>query len=306
VGARSFVVTKTDINQQLIWGKTYPADDLRRLMPAMVRTAAVCKPCPIPDGETVMAGENLIIRPIGPGVAFVQLDDLNAPQLDRIGPAAFIIHATSPGNHQAWIAVSGVPEGKEAFQEFMRRVRKAVGGNDKSASHATRVAGTQNFKPKYAPAFPTVSIVETHSGRVMTPEQLEALGLLAPPEPVKPLPLKFASQAKNKSGKERHWPSYEMSLAGAPRGSRRPRPQPGGLLVVLPRPPARMERRGDGGEAPGGKRESPRAGEATRSWLCPRDGNERRRMAGAQPAAEPGLMPDPCGGTDIAMCLEYG
>jgi hypothetical protein len=37
VGARSFVVTKTDINQKLIWGKTYKADDLRRLLPAMVR-----------------------------------------------------------------------------------------------------------------------------------------------------------------------------------------------------------------------------------------------------------------------------
>jgi hypothetical protein len=69
VGARSFVVTKTDINQQLIWGKTYQADDLRRLMPAMVRTAAIRKPCQIPDSETINAGENLIIRPTGPGVA---------------------------------------------------------------------------------------------------------------------------------------------------------------------------------------------------------------------------------------------
>jgi hypothetical protein len=36
----------------------------------------------------------------------------------------------------------------------MRRVCKPVGGNDKSASHATRVAGTENFKTKYIPAFP--------------------------------------------------------------------------------------------------------------------------------------------------------
>jgi len=40
---------------------------------------------------------------------------------------------------------------KEAFKEFVRRVRKAVGGNDNSASHATRVAGTKNFKLEYAP-----------------------------------------------------------------------------------------------------------------------------------------------------------
>lgn len=218
VGATSFVVTKTDINQQLLWGKTYQTGDLQRLMPAMVRTAAIRKPIQTPEGETIMAGENLIIRPKGPGVAFVQLDDLNSEQLDRVRPAAFIIHATSPGNHQAWIAVSGVPEGKEHFKEFMRRVRKAVGGNDKSASHATRVAGTENFKTKYAPEFPTVTIVETHPGRVMMPEQLEGLGLLAPPEPVTAPPLKFTRQERNRSGKERQWPSYEMSLAGAPQG----------------------------------------------------------------------------------------
>jgi hypothetical protein len=218
VGARSFVVTKTDVNQQLLWGKTYQTGDLQRLMPAMVRTAAIRKPCRTPEGETVMAGENLIIRPTGPGVAFVQIDDLNSEQLDHVRPAAFIIHATSPGNHQAWIAVSGVPEGKEAFKEFTRSVRKAVGGNDKSASHATRVAGTENFKAKYAPEFPKVTIVETHPGRVMTPEQLEAFGLLAPPETVIASPLKFTRQERNRSGKERQWPSYEKSLAGAPQG----------------------------------------------------------------------------------------
>ena len=40
----------------------------------------------------------------------------------------------------AWIAVSGAPAGKEEFKEFTRRVRRAVGANDKSASHATRLA----------------------------------------------------------------------------------------------------------------------------------------------------------------------
>jgi len=221
-GAQSFVVTKTELewpgHKQVKWGKEYQADDLRRLMPAMVRTAAIRKSYQLPDGERMMAGENLIIRLMGQGVAFVQLDDLNAEQLDRVRPAVFIIHATSPGNYQAWIAVSGVSEGKEQFKEFTRRVRKAVGGNDKSASHATRIAGTENFKLKYAPAFPTVNIVETHPGRVMTPDQIEALGLLAPPGPVKETPLKFTRRAANRSGKDREWPSYEKALAGAPQG----------------------------------------------------------------------------------------
>jgi hypothetical protein len=130
----------------------------------------------------------------------------------------FIIHATSPGNYQAWIAVSSVAEGKEQFKEFTRRVRKAVGGNDKSASHATRVAGTENFKLKYAPAFPTVNILETHPGRILTPEQLESMGLLARPEPVQATALKFTRRGENSSGKDRQWPSYERALAGAPQG----------------------------------------------------------------------------------------
>src|ERR1039457_6255196 len=101
-----------------------------------------------------MAGENLIIRPSGKGVAFLQLDDLGTEQLERVRPAAFIIHATSPGSYQAWMAVSGLPEGKEAFKQFMRRVRGAVGGNDKSASHATRVDGKDNHQEKHSSPSP--------------------------------------------------------------------------------------------------------------------------------------------------------
>jgi hypothetical protein len=225
-GAQSFVVTKTELewpdHKQVKWGKTYSVEDLRQKLPAMVRTAGVRQRMTVPEEGTVMAGENLIIRPIGKNTAFVQLDDLSAEQLDRVRPAVFIIHATSPGNYQAWIAVSGVPEGKEQFKEFTRRVRKAVGGNDKSASHATRVAGTENFKLKYAPTFPTVTIQETHPGRIMTPEQLEALGLLAPPEPVKATALRFTRRAEKDIGKARQWPSYEKALAGAPVGDNGP------------------------------------------------------------------------------------
>lgn len=222
-GAESFFVTKTELewpgHKQVKWGKEYLADDLRRLMPAMVRTTAIRRSYQLPEGERMMAGENLIIRPMGQGVAFVQLDDLNAEQLERVRPAVFIIHATSPGNYQAWMAVSNAPKEKEAFKEFTRRIRSAVGENDKSASHATRIAGTENFKAKCAPAFPTVTIVETHPRRVVTPEQLKELGLLAPPEPVKETALKFTRRAENRSGKERQWPSYDRALAGAPQSN---------------------------------------------------------------------------------------
>ena len=116
VGADSFVVTKTDILQTVKWGKPYTVPQLREQLPAMVRTAAIRRPCKAPEGDTFLAGENLIFRPSGKGVAFLQLDDLAADKLEQVRPAAFLIHATSPGSYQAWIAVSGLPEGKEPFK----------------------------------------------------------------------------------------------------------------------------------------------------------------------------------------------
>lgn len=220
VAADSFVVTKTELewpgHKKVIWGKTYSVPELREKLPPMVRTAAQRRSYAIPESKTMMAGENLILRPIRRAVSFIQLDDLTEEQLNRIRPAVFLLHTTSPGNYQGWIAVSGVPEGKEAFKEFMRRVRKAVGGNDKSASHATRVAGTENFKVKYGPNFPTVTLVETHPGRILTREQLEGLGLLAAPDPVSEKTVSFTPRIHQTHEKTRHWPSYEMSLAQAP------------------------------------------------------------------------------------------
>jgi hypothetical protein len=229
VGAQSFVVASLDINQARIWplpyhvksGMKFPrAEDahfagakLREILPEMMRLAAIRKPFALKEGTIVEAGDNLMIRPTGPNVRFVQLDDLSPERLDRVRPAAFIIHATSPGNHQAWIAVSGLPDGKEAFKVFMRRVRKAVGGNDKSASGSTRLAGTENFKRKYVPDFPVVSIVETHPGRVVTTGQLETLGLVAPPEPVKVASvISLPSSRRQRLGGERRLPDYQRSL----------------------------------------------------------------------------------------------
>jgi hypothetical protein len=73
---------------------------LREKLPALVRLAAIRHPLRLPDGQNVRAGEDVIIRPTGPDVAFIQLDDLKTPeQLKRVRPAALIIHATSPGNY---------------------------------------------------------------------------------------------------------------------------------------------------------------------------------------------------------------
>ena len=216
VGATSFVVTKTDINQSVKWGKNYSLADLREKLPSMVRTAAIRRPIKLDDGQTLSAGENLIFRPMSDKVQFVQLDDLDAAGLSRVGEAAFLTLQTSPGNHQAWIAVSDLQDMQEA-KDFARRLRKGAGA-DKSASGATRVAGTTNFKPKYAPEFPTVEILQAHPGRVVTKEQLVSLGIVAEAE-TQAAAATFASKAtqiayRPRAGKV--WPDYARSLAGAP------------------------------------------------------------------------------------------
>lgn len=223
-GAQSFVVTKLELewpgHKQKIWGKHYSLEELREKLPGIVRTSGIRQPMKLPDNSEVMTGENVMIRPTGPAVAFVQLDDLKTQeQIDRVRPAAFIIHETSPGNHQAWIAVSGAPEGKEQFKEFTRRVRRAVGANDKSASHATRLAGTENWKTKYLPNPPTVRILESHPGRVMTQSQLEEFHLLAEPEPTASVVDLRPHRASRQRDRERKWPDYDRALAGAPPAS---------------------------------------------------------------------------------------
>jgi hypothetical protein len=219
-GAQSFVITKTELewpgHKKVIWGKTFPLDELREKLPAMVRTAAKRQLVTVPDGRKVSAGENVIIRPLGRNTAFIQLDDLTPEQLGKVRDAACIIHTTSPGNYQAWIAAKGVPEGNEERKEFIRRVRNVVGSHDKSASGATRVAGTENFKVKYAPNYPVVTIIETHPGWVMTPEQLKSMGLLSPkPKPKKAAELSFARRVRSQPSAKGKWPSYQECLANA-------------------------------------------------------------------------------------------
>jgi len=154
---------------------------------------------------------NIVVRPRGPSdVTFMQLDDLNAEKLSRVAPAVFLVLETSPGNVQAWVAIKAAPD-----KEFMRRLKKGMGA-DKTASGATRVAGSLNFKDKYAPNFPRVAIREAHPGRVTTPAALEQLGLVAAPEIPEP-PQRPPSPARHSSSpRTRKWPSWERCLERAP------------------------------------------------------------------------------------------
>ncbi len=118
---------------------------------------------------------NVIIRPHGTTAQLIQLDHLDAEALQHVRPAAFLTLQTSPGSHQAWVAVVAPPAG------LARRLRKGSYA-DKSASGATRVPGTVNYKRKYEPNFPLVTIVEARPGHITTPAELDSLGLLAPPQ----------------------------------------------------------------------------------------------------------------------------
>src|SRR5580698_1121708 len=162
---------------------------------------------------------NIIVRPLSDKVHFVQLDDLDAEGLKRVGEAAFLTLTTSPGNHQAWIAISDIKDGEEA-KDFSRRLRKGAGA-DKSATGATRVAGTVNYKRKYEPDFPTVKIDEAYPGRTVTKAQLEAMGIVAAhdletvaSEEVLKARQTGPSQYRHRAPKT--WPDYGIPLARAP------------------------------------------------------------------------------------------
>ena len=148
VGAIRFNVTWTTRGGEKRWYKrSVGIADLASRMPAMLDT-------------TARQEINVIVRPYGPGVTFIQLDDLNADNLARVAPAVFLTLETSPGNFQAWLAMPGTED-----KDFSRRVRKGTGA-DPTASGATRVAGSLNFKDKYAPDFPRVTMRQVNHGRL--------------------------------------------------------------------------------------------------------------------------------------------
>lgn len=217
VGTDRYFVTKTDLagNKTRAWPTT--PERLRQTLPAILRAAASRKPFRTEDGQTLMAGENVIIRPMSRTATFIQLDDLSASALERVGGLAFLTLATSPGNHQAWIAVgdlAGTP--RDEAKDFVRRVKKGIG--DKSASGAVRLAGTQNFKVRYYPDFPVVELVEGMPGRLVTTQQLEGQGLVAPAEPAPSSPARDPSPPFRVSRNRRPeiWPSYQRCLDGVP------------------------------------------------------------------------------------------
>ena len=202
VGVQSLDLTRTDMDgHKQFYRAMQSVEALRSRMPWLMRSA-------------IEGRHNLIVRPRGGGAAeLIQLDDLSGDGLERVRDLAFLILQTSTGNHQAWLAV------RECGAEFSRRVRRASGA-DLSASGATRVAGSVNFKRRYAPDFPTVQILEATPQRIVTGCELEAMGVVATPDPI-PAVRSFRAWPK---GRGKAWPSYERCLQNAPLAHRSDRP----------------------------------------------------------------------------------
>ena len=200
VGAGRFDVTLTDASGGKVGFRGgQPLDRLRADMRTILRDAAEQR-------------HNVIVRPRSTAAALLQLDDLSTDAAALLRPVSFLILRTSPGNHQAWVAVA------DADEDFARRLRKGTGA-DPTASGATRVSGSMNFKEKHAPDFPTVEAVHVCAGRVVTRTELEALGVVAPAEAVTPTTVR-RSHRSGPGG----WPSYRRCLESAPEAREGGRP----------------------------------------------------------------------------------
>ena len=195
VGAQRFDLTLTDAaGGKVEFRPDCPIDRLRPALATILRDAATRQ-------------HNVIVRPRTEDTALVQLDDLDAAAAQRLRPVSFLVLRTSPGSYQAWVAVAG-----PADADFARRLRKGAGA-DPAASGATRVSGSLNFKEKYAPAFPRVETVHARPGLIVTRAELEALGVVAPPE--KTEPAGHARVSHRRPG-PRGWPSYRRCVENAP------------------------------------------------------------------------------------------
>jgi hypothetical protein len=173
MGATAFDVTLTNLDgEKTLFQPRRSLDELRRTIAGRLEAAASLK-------------QNIIIRPRSTTAALIQLNDLNHAQAGRIAPHAFLVICTSPGNHQAWVAVTDAPQEKDTTRDFARRLRKGAGA-DPTATGATRIAGSLNFKTKYAPAFPCVEITHTNAGKVTSCAELGEGGFMAAPEPPQP------------------------------------------------------------------------------------------------------------------------
>jgi hypothetical protein len=201
VGANRFDASRIDMDRRIIASRPdLSITELKRLLPAVMESAG-------------RERHNIVIRPrSGDTVALIQLDDLDSVALDRVQSVAFMALATSRASNQAWVALQAMQDRHKtaghagAARDIARRFRKGTGA-DPNASSAVRIAGSRNFKPKYAPDFPTVTLIDIAPGRIVSPADIAPF--LVPEEPRTWVQRVTASRP-------RRWPDYERELQKAP------------------------------------------------------------------------------------------
>jgi hypothetical protein len=170
VGAQAFDLSLTDLNGAPVKGRQRPNKSLEEIRRSIGRVLR----------EAERNQHNVIIRPRSATTLLIQLDDFTAEKAVQVQSCAFMTVCTSPDNYQLWLAVSDGPQenDREAAKLFRARVRRSAGA-DHSATGAVRIAGSKNFKQKYAPAFPIIELAQVAAGRTVTAAMLEKAGLLA-------------------------------------------------------------------------------------------------------------------------------
>jgi hypothetical protein len=202
VGASAFDITLLDIEgREQGFQRNCSLDELRRSMGRRLEAAT---------GRQ----HSIVIRPRSTTILLLQLDDLDAEKAARLGFHAFMTVCTSPNNFQVWLAVSDGPQEKEAAKQFRTRLRRGAGA-DHSATGAVRLAGSLNFKARYAPDFPIVALSQVSLGRMTTVAALEKANLVAP-EPGLPPASVPPVNPPARATRGRFWPDYQQALHGAP------------------------------------------------------------------------------------------
>ncbi len=157
---------------------------------------------------------NVAVRAWG---AFFQVDDCSPEFYERIKGFAFLGEATSPNSRQVFIALPAAQylgadgkineAGKTIRKRFLDKCEADKETANGGAYGSTRMPGTINYKVKYIPDFPRVRIVHVNMGRIVTPEELDAAGLLMP-APAAPT-MRLVNPSPRPQSIFAQWPDYQ-------------------------------------------------------------------------------------------------
>ena len=196
VGATGFKVTmKNEDTGRAVLYQTFDIESFRVKLPGLL-------------SRNSSGTESLIVRPSG---SFVQIDDLTKDLTSAFETVAFLTIQTSPQSYQVWLAP--IVRTQVELGHLRSRVLANLGTSaDPGANGVLRWPGSLNCKRTHRTAlgsFPMVTTISCTPSRQVTPNQLEALGLLSSDASRKDSIVRDHSR----HGTRRHgWPDYQSVL----------------------------------------------------------------------------------------------